>query len=123
MKLDFDDHSVHKTINSYSTAGITVDGTLQHEPFVLFGDQLVTNCLPGSIAGFDALALSKLIEFGQSIIIVGTGAKQVLLGNSVLSTAYEAGVGVEVMTTPAACRCYNVLVGENRAVLGAFYML
>ncbi|MGR9091082.1 MAG: Mth938-like domain-containing protein [Gammaproteobacteria bacterium] len=123
MKLDFDDHNVHKTISAYSTAGITVDGAVLREPFVLFGDQLMTNSLPRTIAEFNELAIRDLIEFGQSIIILGTGATQVLLGDSVLRAAYESGIGVEVMTTPAACRCYNVLVAENRAVLGAFYML
>jgi len=27
-----------------------------------------------------------------------------------------AGVGVEVMSTPSACRTYNVLLGEGRRV-------
>ncbi len=123
MKLDFDDNGVQKTIGAYSTAGIMVDGTVLKEPFVLVGDRLVTNTLPRTFAEFDAQALINLIEFDQSIIILGTGASQVLLGDEILRAAYERAIGVEVMTTPAACRCYNVLVAENRAVLGAFYML
>jgi uncharacterized protein len=30
-----------------------------------------------------------------------------------------AGAGVEVMTTPSACRTYNVLLGEGRRVAAA----
>lgn len=123
MKLDFDDYGVQKTIGGYSSAGITVDGTVLTEPFILVGDRLVTNTLPRTIAEFDAAALRNLIEFEQSIIILGTGASRVLLDEEILRVAYECAIGVEVMTTPAACRCYNVLVAENRAVLGAFYML
>lgn len=123
MKLDFDDNGVQKTIGAYSTAGITVDGAVLTEPFVLVGDRLVTNTLPRKFSEFDAVALLNLIEFDQSVIILGTGATQVLLGDEILRAAYERAIGVEVMTTPAACRCYNVLVAENRAVLGAFYML
>lgn len=123
MKLDFDDYGVQKTIGAYSTAGITVDGEVLTEPFVLVGDRLMTDTLPRTIAEFDAAAVQDLIEFDQNIIILGTGASQVLLGEEILRAAYERAIGVEVMTTPAACRCYNVLVAENRAVLGAFYML
>jgi uncharacterized protein len=123
MKLDFDDHGARKTIGAYSTAGITVDGAVLTEPFVLVGDRLVTNTLPRTIAEFDTAALRDLIAFDQSIIILGTGASQVLLDDKILSAAFERAIGVEVMTTPAACRCYNVLVAENRAVVGAFYML
>lgn len=123
MKLDFDEYGVQKTIGAYSSAGITVDGALLTEPFVLVGDRLVTDTLPRTFAEFDVAALHKLIEFDQSIIILGTGASQVLPSEELLRTAYECAIGVELMTTPAACRCYNVLVAENRAVLGAFYMI
>lgn len=123
MKLDFDEYGVQKTIGAYSSAGITVDGALLTEPFVLVGDRLVTDTLPRTFAEFDVAALRKLIEFDQSIIILGTGASQVLPSEELLRTAYECAIGVELMTTPAACRCYNVLVAENRAVLGAFYMI
>ncbi|HET7401964.1 MAG TPA: MTH938/NDUFAF3 family protein, partial [Usitatibacter sp.] len=32
---------------------------------------------------------------------------------------YKAGIGVEVMDTPAACRTYNILLGEGRNVIAA----
>jgi uncharacterized protein len=31
----------------------------------------------------------------------------------------EAGIGVECMDTPAACRTYNILVTEGRKVIAA----
>jgi len=31
----------------------------------------------------------------------------------------EAGIGVEVMNSPAACRTYNVLLGEGRRIAAA----
>jgi uncharacterized protein len=35
----------------------------------------------------------------------------------VLAPALERGIGVEVMATAAACRTYNVLLGEGRRVV------
>jgi uncharacterized protein len=34
-----------------------------------------------------------------------------------------AGIGVEVMATPAACRTYNVLLAEGRRVAAALIAL
>jgi len=31
----------------------------------------------------------------------------------------EAGIGVEPMSSPAACRTYNVLLGEGRRIAAA----
>lgn len=123
MKLDFDEHETVKTITAYSTGGITVDGRVLTEPFVLCADTVTMDCLPRDVFDFGLESIARLVEFKQSIIIIGTGARQTLLPAHVLGAAYESGIGVEVMTTPAACRSYNVLVGENRAVVGAFYMM
>ena len=47
-------------------------------------------------------------------LLLGTGEKQ-KFPESELKTAFEAeGLGLEVMDTGAACRTYNVLLGEER---------
>jgi uncharacterized protein len=40
----------------------------------------------------------------------------------VLRPLIEAGVGLETMNTPAACRTYNILMGEGRRVLAAMFL-
>ena len=123
MKLDFDEHENQLTVTSYSDEGISIGGRLLVEPFVVCGNELYFDQLPPSVAEIGVAHIENLVSLGQNIILIGTGATQALLDDSVLRVAYEAGIGVEVMTTPAACRSYNVLVGENRALVGVFYML
>jgi uncharacterized protein len=123
MKLDFDEHENKLIITSYSTRGITIGGRVLVEPFVACGNEIYFDRLPSNLSDFGITHIKNLVALKQNIILIGTGATQVLLDDSVLCVAYEAGIGVEVMTTPAACRSYNVLAGENRALLGAFYML
>jgi uncharacterized protein len=36
-----------------------------------------------------------------------------------LRVLIEAGIGVEIMDTAAACRTYNILVAEGRAAMAA----
>ena len=41
---------------------------------------------------------------------------QVFPSSLLVRTLEEAGIGVEVMSSPAACRTYNVLLSEGRRV-------
>jgi len=61
-------------------------------------------------------------ELGAEILIVGTGRRQRFPQPLLLRPLVEARVGFEFMDFAAACRTYNILVGEGRAVaLGLLY--
>jgi uncharacterized protein len=40
-----------------------------------------------------------------------------------MASVQQAGVGLEVMDTAAACRTFNILVGEGRKVVAALMMI
>jgi uncharacterized protein len=122
MKLDFEQQTTQLNITAYSAAGITVAGQHLIEPFVVCGNELFTDILPSKVTEIGSSHIQKIVDLGQSIIIIGTGTKQIFLDGHILQCAHAARVGVEVMSTAAACRSFNVLVAENRAVVGAFYM-
>jgi len=50
------------------------------------------------------------------VLFVGMGADIAPLEPEVMERLTEAGIGVEVMGTPSACRTYNVLLSEGRRV-------
>ncbi len=50
------------------------------------------------------------------VLFIGTGADVTHLPDETLAPLHEAGIGVEAMATPAACRTYNVLLSEGRRV-------
>jgi uncharacterized protein len=61
------------------------------------------------------LAEQDKIEF----LLLGTGAAQVFPPPALRHAFDEAGLGLEVMSTGAAARTYNVLLAEKRAVAAA----
>lgn len=63
----------------------------------------------------DADALVALAD-QVDVLFVGTGADVAHLPDALLSTLQTAGIGVEAMASPAACRTYNVLLSEGRRV-------
>lgn len=50
------------------------------------------------------------------VLLVGTGAEIAHVPPAFRAALEGAGIGVEVMASPQACRTYNVLLGEGRRV-------
>ena len=63
--------------------------------------------------------INSLLNYQAEIILIGTGAQHHLLDPQLYLEVIQQGVGIEIMTTEAACHTYNILLGEDRAVLAA----
>lgn len=63
--------------------------------------------------------LAPLIEREPDVIILGTGETQRFPDQEIGLKLLNRGIGLEVMDTGAACRTYNVLASEGRAVAAA----
>jgi uncharacterized protein len=53
------------------------------------------------------------------VLLLGMGAEIAHAPADFRAALEEAGIGVEVMNSPAACRTYNVLLSEGRRVAAA----
>ncbi|MFT5438201.1 MAG: hypothetical protein ACI9MJ_000059 [Alphaproteobacteria bacterium] len=53
---------------------------------------------------------------GIAVLLIGTGRKIVQIPPQIRQSLRMAGIGVEIMDTGAACRTFNVLLSEERAV-------
>lgn len=53
------------------------------------------------------------------VVLVGLGAEIGVLPRETRAALEAAGLGMDVMATPPACRTYNVLLAENRRVAAA----
>ena len=63
----------------------------------------------------DAAALLALAD-KIDVLFVGTGSEIAHLPDGLQEQLETAGIGVEVMSSPAACRTYNVLLSEGRRI-------
>ena len=72
-----------------------------------------------STSGND-LVRAMLVRHGfplePEIALIGTGARQVFPPAPFRAAFLNAGIGIEAMDSGAACRTFNVLVGEGRRV-------
>jgi uncharacterized protein len=63
--------------------------------------------------------IAEFLKYKPEIILIGTGHRHHFLDPVISLAANQHGLGIEIMTTEAACHTYNILLGEDRAVLAA----
>jgi len=74
----------------------------------------------------EALAKDHFESFSElqpELIILGTGDKMYFPPAETYLFLQKQGIGVEVMTTSAACRTYNFLVSDGRNVAAGLFMI
>ena len=65
----------------------------------------------------------SIVDLRPEIVLFGSGAKLRFPDITLLQPLVDAGIGLEVMDTGAACRTFNVLLSEGRSVAGAMLMI
>ncbi|MDH5184640.1 MAG: MTH938/NDUFAF3 family protein [Gammaproteobacteria bacterium] len=70
-----------------------------------------------SFDGLKAEHLTVCLEYKPEVVLLGCGATMHFPGEEVLAPLYRQGVGVELMSTAAACRTFNILANEGRDVV------
>jgi uncharacterized protein len=70
----------------------------------------------GPWAGFDDP--SPFVDAAKEldVVFVGTGAQIAHIPPNFRATLEGAGIGVEIMNSPTACRTYNILLSEGRRI-------
>lgn len=90
--------------------------------FFRIGGQVVPGAaavLPSGVVawgGYDDTAPLIAAAGALDVLFVGTGAGIAHIPADFRATLEAAGLGVEAMASPAACRTYNVLLSEGRRV-------
>lgn len=111
-------------VDSYQPGAFRIGGTVHQGPVIVWpGGVLPWERPPGEAfrpEDFDAVAA---IRPAVDVLIVGCGARTLLLPSAIRLHLRGAGIGVDAMATGPACRTYNVLVTEMRRVAAALLPL
>jgi uncharacterized protein len=119
LKLHADSPTALATVTAYGSGFVEVNKVRYTHSVLITPDRPVE---PWDIAGFDALSsldFDRLRALEPELVLLGTGTQQRFAHPRLLQPLAAARIGCESMTTPAACRTYNILMGEGRRVLAA----
>lgn len=85
-------------------------------PHILRGACLVTPWDAGVWGGFDDTAAPLSLIGKIDVLLLGTGPEIAPVPRAFRQALEAAAIGLEPMNSAAACRTYNVLLGEGRRV-------
>ncbi|MBB1089681.1 hypothetical protein HUU61_00110 [Rhodopseudomonas palustris] len=112
----------HQSITAYTATSITVAGHEFQHSFMI-GTELAPRIWDAAnIMTITSAHLEYLLVNSPQIVLLGIGNRQQFLDPKVYAILYERGIGLEMMTTGAACRTYNILIGEGRRVTAGFLL-
>jgi uncharacterized protein len=110
-------------IRTYEAGRIVVNqDSFVHSLIVLPG-RLIADWPPQTFAELTLSHLETLVPLSPELVILGTGRRQRFPRTELLAPLVKARIGWEVMDTGAACRTYNILMGEGRNVAAALLMI
>jgi uncharacterized protein len=105
--------------------GVFRTGGVQHRGSLLI---LPGGAYPWPVASMGevtAESLAPVLSLGgdAGFLLLGTGATQIFPSPHLRQAFAAAGLAIEAMDTGAACRTYNVLLGEERVFAAALIAL
>jgi uncharacterized protein len=123
MKLHPELNPSLNTVTAYGEGFIEVNRRRFEGALILQPEGEVISWQATSFELLETEHFTSLAAHAPDLVVLGTGARQRFPHPRITAALIDAGVGVEVMDTRAACRTYNILMGEGRRVLAALLPL
>lgn len=105
------------TIQSYTDTQITVNNIQYSNSLIISRETIVPNWNVQSLFDLNDTDLLPLLALRPEIIIIGHNQKSVQVPMVILQALAKQRIGIECMSIGAASRTFNVLLGEQRAVV------
>jgi uncharacterized protein len=101
---------------------IRVAAVEYRENIVLTSGAIATGWAPAGFEGLTDDDFAQLLSRKPEVVLFGAGASIRFPHPRLTRALTDAGVGLEVMDTPAACRTFNILAAEGRNVVAALLL-
>lgn len=112
-----EDHAAAEfIIHSCSAEGVRVNGQDLTESFMLLPGRPVQTWPAVAGESLKPEHFSTVIEHQPELVVLGTGANLRLPDPEIYGALLSRKIGLEAMTTTAACRTYNLLAQDGRNV-------
>jgi uncharacterized protein len=116
MKLHTTPTQQYQTVTAYDETGVEINAVRFNHSLVVL-PEMKPEAWP--VASFEALTEENFAQIDAAkpdVIILGTGNRQRFVHPKVIKNLTAQHIGVESMDNQAACRTYNILMGEGRKV-------
>jgi uncharacterized protein len=121
LKLHLDQAPGKNIIVAHEPGQINVNGVTYTEP-ILVPTQGAIETLAGlTFESVGAEHFVRILAMKPDVVLLGTGARQRFVHPKVTAPLNNRQIGVDAMTTGAACRTFTILVGEGRECIALLF--
>lgn len=117
MKFHLSNNPGQNIFKAHGAGYVQVNERRFEQPIIVMADQVITDWPARSFAALTEADFHFFLAFKPEVVLLGTGDKHLFAHPRLYHALSMAGIGVEFMNTPAACRTYNILAGEDRRVV------
>ncbi|HEX8786047.1 MAG TPA: Mth938-like domain-containing protein [Telluria sp.] len=116
MKLHTSSTEKYQTVTGYDRNGVEINAQ-RYDYSVLVMPEVAPR--PWNVSRFEDLTAAHFEAIAADrpdVVILGTGEQQRFVHPRLIASLSAQRIGVESMDSHAACRTYNILMGEGRKV-------
>jgi uncharacterized protein len=122
MKLHLTRAQGNQLITGYGEGWIEVNETRYPHSLIVLPGQLLKDWDATDFENLTAAHFERLLALQPELVLLGTGTSHRFIHPSISRPLLDAGIGLECMTTAAACRTFNILMAEGRHVAAALLL-
>ena len=123
MQIHLDDAEMRYRIQAYEPHQVRISQQIYTQPLMVSSEAIWPDVyIPYDIKETEIATLMPFIDLKPQIFVFGTGNIQRFLEAWLQALFYNHGIGVETMSTSAACRTYNLLLAEGRYVMASLLL-
>ena len=119
MKLQAERFEGSNAISRHGPEGVIVDNVAWTTSVLVPWKGAVEAWPVAAFSALTAAHFARIAELAPELVIFGSGPRIRFPAPALLRSLIDKRIGVETMDTAAACRTYNVLLSEGRAVIAA----
>jgi uncharacterized protein len=121
MRLLLDKDSTIQTVRSYSAAELVIGASTYRRSCIISPTQ-VSDWTVTSLQQLTPAALAPFLALKPQVVLLGVCATSPRASAAVRRELEQRGIALETMELGAACRTYNVLATEGRAVVAGLIL-
>ena len=123
MRIHLETGGSANLIRQYTAGRIVVNQDIYTRSLFVQPRHLVADWPPQAFEDLALPHLEQLAWLEPEVVLIGTGSRLRFPPAALFAPLATAGIGWEIMDTGAACRTYNILMGEGRNVAAALLMI
>jgi uncharacterized protein len=121
MRLALESDSTINLVRSYGGGVICIGERALRAPCVISPHTLLSDWAAASVNELTEEQFSQLLTTQANIVLLGAEETPQLPPAAIRALCQRRGIALETMNLGAACRTYNILASEGRAVVAGLF--